>query len=41
MHGKGDLTAYQPQSGTKIAYEYAVKKKREIINLACEGNEEK
>ena len=37
--GKRDLTAYQPQSGTKIAYEYAVKEKREIINLACEGDE--
>ncbi len=28
------LTDYQPKSGTKIAYDYAVKKKRKIINLA-------
>lgn len=36
MHSKGDLTPYQPKSGTKIAYEYAVKKKCVICNLACE-----
>ncbi len=29
-----DLTDYQPKSGTKIAYDYAVKKKRKIINMA-------
>lgn len=29
----GIITEYQPQSGTKIAYEYALKKKKEIINL--------
>ncbi len=28
-----DLTDYQPKSGTKIAYDYAVKKKRRIINM--------
>ena len=28
------LTDYQPKSGTKIAYEYAIKKKKTIINIA-------
>ena len=28
-----DLTDYQPKSGTAVAYEYAVKKKKEIINI--------
>lgn len=28
-----DLRYYQPKSGTKIAYDYAMKKKRMIINL--------
>ncbi len=28
-----DLVDYQPKSGTKTAYDFAVKKKREIINL--------
>ncbi|MBQ8295106.1 MAG: hypothetical protein IJX87_01590 [Clostridia bacterium] len=27
------LTSYQPKSGTKLAYEYAKQKKKEIINL--------
>ena len=27
------LSAYQPKSGTKLAYEYALKKGKEIINL--------
>ncbi len=27
------ISSYQPQSGTAIAYKYAVKKKKEIINL--------
>ena len=27
------LTSYQPNSGTKLAYEYAKQKKKEIINL--------
>lgn len=31
--GKGDLTEYQPRSGTKVTYDYAVRKKCEIINL--------
>ena len=30
---KRDLCDYQPKSGTKIAFEYAVKKKKKIINL--------
>ena len=30
---KKDLFSYQPKSGTKIAYEYAVKKKKKIINV--------
>ena len=32
-NSKRDLTDYQPKSGTKVAYDYAVKKKKEIINL--------
>lgn len=32
-HSKRDLTSYQPNSGTKRAYEYAKKKKKQIINL--------
>ena len=27
------LTDYQPKSGTKLAYEYAVKKNKKIINV--------
>lgn len=30
---KGCLTDYQPKSGTRIAYEYAVQKKKTIINV--------
>ena len=30
---KRALTSYQPKSGTKLAYEYAKQKKKEIINL--------
>lgn len=33
-NSRRDLFAYQPKSGTAIAYDYAVKKKKEIINLA-------
>lgn len=29
--GKGD--SYQPKSGTRMAYQYAVQKKKEIVNL--------
>lgn len=32
-NSRRDLVDYQPKSGTKIAYNFAVKKKREIINL--------
>ena len=32
--GRRDLFDYQPKSGTAVAYDYAVKKKKEIINVA-------
>ncbi len=32
-NSRRDLTIYQPKSGTKIAYDYAVKKDKTIINL--------
>lgn len=32
-HSKSDIVGYQPKSGTKLAYEYAKKKKKHIINL--------
>lgn len=32
-NSKRDLFAYQPKSGTKIAYEYAVKKNKNVINM--------
>ena len=32
-NSRRDLIDYQPKSGTKVAYDYAVKKKKEIINL--------
>ena len=32
-NSKRDLTDYQPKSGTKIAYDYAMKNQKEIINL--------
>lgn len=35
-YSRRDLLSYQPKSGTGIAYKYAVRKKREIINLAEE-----
>ena len=31
-NSRRDLTDYHPKSGTKVAYEYAIKKKRKIIN---------
>lgn len=31
---KRDLFAYQPKRGTKVAYDYAIKKKKLIINVA-------
>lgn len=33
-HSKNDIYNYQPNSGTGIAYDYAVKKNRKIINVA-------
>lgn len=35
-NSKHDLFDYQPKSGTSIAYKYAVKKEKMIINLAKE-----
>ena len=32
-NSKQNLFNYQPKSGTKVAYDFAVKKKKEIINL--------
>ena len=32
-NSRRDLTDYQPKSGTAVAYEYAIKKKKEIINV--------
>jgi len=32
-NSRRDLTDYQPKSGTKIAYDYAVRKKKTIINM--------
>ena len=32
-NSKRDLFDYQPKSGTKLAYDYAVKKKLKIVNL--------
>lgn len=31
--GKQDLAGYQPKSGTKVTYNYAIKKNCEIINI--------
>lgn len=33
---KNDILIYQPKSGTGIAYNYAVRKKKQIINLYCD-----
>ena len=32
-NSKRDLTSYQPKSGTRISYDYALKNKKMIINL--------
>lgn len=32
-HSRRDLTDYQPKSGTKIAYEYAIKRGNKVINV--------
>ena len=37
-NSKRDLTDYQPKSGTKIAYDYAVKKGLVISNIAIDVN---
>ena len=37
-NSKRELTDYQPKSGTKLAYDYAVKKKRKIINVLKEAS---
>ena len=31
-NSKRDLTDYQPKTGTAVAYNYAIKKKKKIIN---------
>lgn len=36
-NSRKDLFDYQPKSGTKVAYDYAVKKKRTIINIVHIG----
>ena len=37
-NSRKDLFDYQPKSGTKVAYDYAVKKKRTIINTLYIGD---
>ena len=32
-NSRRDLTDYQPNSGTRLAYDYAVKKKKDVINV--------
>ena len=32
-NSRRDLTDYQPKSGTKVAYEFAISKKKSVINL--------
>jgi len=32
-HFKQSTTSYQPQSGTKIAFDYAIKKNKKIYNV--------
>lgn len=32
---KSSLNEYQPQSGTRLAYDFAIKKNKQIINLYC------
>ena len=34
-NSKRDLIEYQPMSGTKLAYDYAKKKNKKVINLFC------
>lgn len=37
-NSRRDLTDYQPKSGTGVAYDYAVKKNRFIINVICKND---
>ena len=37
---KKSISSYQPKSGTRLAYKYAIKKQKIIINL-CGGEEQK
>ena len=34
-NSRRDISPYQPKSGTRIAYEYAQKKKKDIVNIFC------
>ena len=34
-NSRHDISPYQPKSGTRIAYEYAQKKKKDIVNIFC------
>ena len=38
---KNDEVGYQPKSGTKLAYDYAVKKRKNIINVFEKQSDEK
>ncbi len=35
---KGNLSEYQPKSGTALAYDYAIKKEKEIVNVYSKIN---
>ncbi len=37
-YSRRNLVCYQPKSGTKLAFEYAIKKKKKIINLFMGNN---
>ena len=37
---KRSVTEYQPKSGTKLAYDYALQKQKTIVNVAEQGAEE-
>ncbi len=37
-NNRRDLTDYQPKSGTAVAYDYAIKKKKKIINVFKKGD---
>ncbi len=38
MRAKNELSNYKRKSGTKIAYEYALKKKKIVINVSAENS---